>query len=182
MQLVTKDNRQFFLRRLHLNDLDNLYNYLQNLSAETKRRFGPHKFDLLSLTEFYESNMYLGYIVLESDTNNIIAYSIIKIGFLEHDRNRLESYGMILDNKKDSTFAPSVADLWQGRGIGNHLFNYILSDLENNKIERIILWGGVQIDNKRAINYYNKIGFETIGQFTYNGENYDMVYRIRESS
>lgn len=180
MQIVTKDNRQVYLRRLQLNDLDNLYNYLQDLSDETKRRFGPHKFDRESLTEFYELDMNLGYIALESDTNHIIAYSIIKIGFLEHDRNRLESYGMILDNKKDSTFAPSVADLWQGCGIGIHLFNYILSDLVTNKIDRIILWGGVQMDNERAINYYKKIGFETIGQFTYNGENYDMIFLIPE--
>lgn len=182
MQFETKDNRQVCIRRLHLNDLDNLYNYLQTLSAETKRRFGPHNFDRGSLTEFYESNMHLGYIALESDTNDIIAYSILKIGFLEHDRNRLESYGMILDNKKDSTFAPSVADLWQGYGIGNHLFNYTLSDLVTNKIERIILWGGVQVVNERAINYYKKIGFETIGQFTYNGENYDMIYKIPKFS
>ena len=55
-----------------------------------------------------------------------------------------------------------------------------LSDLVTNKIERIILWGGVQMDNERAINYYKKIGFETIGQFTYNGENYDMIFLIPE--
>ena len=78
MEIVTKDNRIAFIRRLQLNDLDNLYNYLQNLSDETKRRFGPHKFDRESLTEFYESDMNLGYIALESETNHIIAYSIIK--------------------------------------------------------------------------------------------------------
>jgi ribosomal protein S18 acetylase RimI-like enzyme len=178
MQIVTKDNRQVVFRRLFLNDLDNLYKYLQSLSAETKKRFGPHEFDLQSLFKFYESNLNLGYIAVASDTNDIIAYSIVKIGFLEHDRNRLESYGMLLDNQKDSTFASSVTDLWQGYGIGNHLFNYLLLDLITLKIERIILWGGVQMDNERALNYYKKIGFNTIGQFTYNGENYDMIYDI----
>ena len=178
MQIVTKDNRQVVFRRLYLNDLDNLFIYLQSLSAETKRRFGPHDFDLQSLYKFYESNLNLGYIAIESDTNDIIAYFIIKIGFLEHDRNRLESYGMLLDNHKDSTFAPSVTDIWQGYGIGNHLFSYLLSDLTTHKIERIILWGGVQMDNKRALNFYKKNGFDTIGQFIYNGENYDMTYDI----
>jgi hypothetical protein len=110
MQTVTIDNRQVVFRRLYLNDLDNLFKYLQGLSAETKRRFSPHAFDLQGLNEFYESNLNLGYLAIESDTNDIIAYAVIKIGYLEHDRNRLESYGMLLDNQKDSTFAPSVTD------------------------------------------------------------------------
>lgn len=178
MQTVTIDNRQVVFRRLYLNDLDNLFKYLQGLSAETKRRFSPHAFDLQGLNEFYESNLNLGYLAIDSDTNDIIAYAVIKIGYLEHDRNRLESYGMLLDNQKDSTFAPSVTDIWQGYGIGKHLFKYLLSDLTTCNIERIILWGGVQMDNERALNYYKKMGFDTIGQFTYNGENFDMIYDI----
>lgn len=180
MQFQTKDNRQIFIRRLQKTDLNNLYSYLHNLSDETKRRFGPHSFDRHSLTEFYESDCNLGFVAIAAETNEILAYSIIKIGFLEHDKYRLESYGLNLNNETDATFAPSVADLWQGFGIGKHLFDFILSNLENHKIQRIILWGGVQLDNHHAINYYKKIGFETLGQFTYNGENYDMIFRIHQ--
>jgi len=182
MQIETKNNRQVFLRRLNSNDLDNLFDYLDNLSAETKKRFGPHKFDRQSLIDFYDLNTNLSYVAHAVDTNKIIAYSIIKIGFLEHDRIRLESYGMTLDNKTDCTFAPSVADLWQSCGIGNHLFHFILSDLASAQIERIILWGGVQMDNDKAVNYYKKNGFKILGQFTYNGENYDMIFNIPTQS
>lgn len=119
---------------------------------------------------------------IAAETNEILAYSIIKFGYLEHDKFRLESYGLSLNHQTDATFAPSVADLWQGHGIGKHLFNFILSELENHKIQRIILWGGVQLDNEQAIKYYSKIGFETLGQFTYNGENYDMIYRLPKFS
>lgn len=182
MQIETKNNRQVFLRRLNSNDLDNLLIYLQNLSTETKKRFGPHKFDRQSLVDFYDSNKNLGYVANTTDSKEIIAYSIIKIGFLEHDRIRLESYGMLLDNKTDCTFAPSVADLWQSCGIGNHLFHFILSDIAIKKIERVILWGGVQIDNEKAVNYYKKNGFKILGQFAYNGENYDMIYNLPTKS
>ncbi len=178
MQIEAKNNRQVFLRRLSTNDLDNLIDYLQNLSVETKKRFGPHNFDKQSVIEFYDFNANLGYVAQTVDTKEIIAYSIIKIGYLEHDAIRLQSYGMTLDIITDCTFAPSVADLWQSCGIGNNLFRFILSDLTTMKIERIILWGGVQMDNEIAVNFYRKNGFKTIGQFAYNGDNYDMIYDI----
>jgi ribosomal protein S18 acetylase RimI-like enzyme len=54
----------------------------------------------------------------------------------------------------------------------------IVSDLSTTEIKRIILWGGVQMNNKIAVNYYNKNGFKTLGQFAYNGDNYDMIYEI----
>lgn len=180
MRIETKNNRQILIRRLQLTDIDNLYTYLQNLSDESKSRFGPHKFDLQSLHDFYSSELNLGYIAFSVDTHEIIAYAIIKIGYLEHDKNRLESYGLQLSPKHDLTFAPSVADAWQGCGIGNYIFNYIRSDVSIADAERIILWGGVQRDNKNAIKYYERIGFETIGQFTYNGENYDMIYNLKK--
>lgn len=39
MIIETNNNRQVFLRRLNSNDLDNLFDYLQNLSGVTKMRF-----------------------------------------------------------------------------------------------------------------------------------------------
>jgi hypothetical protein len=62
MQIEAKNNRQVFLRRLNSSDLDNLFDYLQNLSTETKKRFGPHKFDRQSIIEFYDFNTNLGYV------------------------------------------------------------------------------------------------------------------------
>jgi ribosomal protein S18 acetylase RimI-like enzyme len=158
--------------------LDNLFDYLQNLSSETIKRFGPHKFDRQSIIDFYDLKTNLGYIAIAIETKEIIAYSIIKIGYLEHDNSRLQSYGLILDNNSDSTFAPSVADIWQSCGIGNKLFQFIVSDLSATEIKRIILWGGVQMNNEIAVNYYKKNGFKILGQFAYNGDNYDMIYEI----
>jgi diamine N-acetyltransferase len=177
MIITTKNNNQVVLRRLSPADLDFLYSYLQNLSTKTKKRFGPHSFEKQAIINFYsDENNPIGYIGIDIQTNEIIAYSIIKIGFLEHDGNRLQSYGIIPDHASDITFAPSVADAWQSCGIGNEMFNYILSDLEYNGFKRIILWGGVQMGNGKAVSYYKRNGFKILGQFTHNGENYDMMY------
>jgi diamine N-acetyltransferase len=179
MIIQTKNNRQVLLRRLKSDDFDKLFDYLHHLGPETKKRFGPHMFDKKSIIDFYENaGKHRGYIAQDTGTLEIIAYSIIKIGYLEHDSSRLRSYGLTLDNKTDCAFAPSVADQWQSIGLGNSLFNFILSNLKTNKTKRIILWGGVQCDNYKAVNFYIKNGFRTLGQFEYNGLNYDMILEI----
>ena len=87
----TKDNRQIFLRKLKSNDFADLFDYLQNLSAETKTRFGPHKFDKQSIIDFYKyPDAHWGYVAHDTETKEIIAYSIIKIGCLEKDITRLQ--------------------------------------------------------------------------------------------
>jgi diamine N-acetyltransferase len=174
-----KNNRQVLVRKLNSDDVDKLLVYLNELSPDTLKRFGPHRFDIQSIIDLYEnSDKYIGYIALDTERSEIIAYSIIKIGYLEHDSFRLKSYGLKLDAETDCTYAPSVADQWQSQGVGNSLFNFMLSDLKMLGIKRIILWGGVQIDNLKAVNYYTKNGFTTLGQFEYNGQNYDMILEL----
>jgi diamine N-acetyltransferase len=149
------------------------------LSNDTKRRFGPHPFDRESIIGFYNNpEKMIGYIAKEMSTEIIVAYSIIKIGYLHHDYDRLQSYGINPNSETDSTFAPSVADAWQSAGVGNALFQFIRSDLAAAGIRRIILWGGVQADNHTAVNFYRKNNFTTLGQFEYNGPNYDMMLDI----
>lgn len=182
MITITKDNRQVYLRRLNSNDFDNLFYYLLNLSTVTKKRFGPHLFDKQSVIDFYNNtDINIGYVAQSIDTNEIVAYAIIKIGYLESDYNRFLSYGIVLDHKTDCEFAPSVADTWQSCGVGNNLFHFILKDIKKFGVERIILWGGVQADNVKAVNFYNKNAFQLLGQFTYKGENFDMMLDITKT-
>lgn len=167
------------LRRLKPGDFDKLYEYLQHLSPDTKKRFGPHPFDKKSILDVYgNSDDHQGFIAQDTETLEIVAYSIVKTGFPEHDRFRLQSYGLTPDNKTDCTFAPSVADDWQSLGIGNSLFSFMLSGLKANETKRVILWGGVQYDNVKAVNFYLKNGFRILGQFEYNGLNQDMILDI----
>jgi len=156
-----------------------LYTYLQHLSPETRKRFGPHGFDRPTVESFYaENDTHSGYVAEDTENGEIIAYAILKTGYLWHDLQRLRSYGFTPDSLTDGTFAPSVADQWQSQGIGNGLFEFILSDAKAKGINRIILWGGVQSDNVKAVNFYLKNGFITLGEFEYFGMNSDMVLQI----
>lgn len=175
MYTQTKDNKQVTIRKFQLSDCDNLCNYYIGLSDETKKRFGPHYFDKQSIVNVYSNPGNLGFVAINNQTDEIVAYAIVRIGFLEHDRNRLESYGLLLDPETDATFAPSVADEWQSCGIGNRLFRFIMDDLKSKGIQRIILWGGVQCGNDKAIRYYKRNNFRILGEFLYNGPNYDMI-------
>jgi GNAT superfamily N-acetyltransferase len=179
MIIQANNKRQILLRKLGTADFEKLSNYLFKLSSETAKRFGPHEFDAGSITDLFSKlDNYIGYIALDIETAEIIAYSIVKQGFLEHDSPRLQSYGLTLDSKTDCTFAPSVADAWQSQGVGNGLFHFVRSNLESIGIKRIILWGGVQSDNHKAVSFYRKNGFATLGEFEHYGNNYDMILEI----
>ena len=174
MTFTTSDKGTVLLRALTPADHDQLFAYLNQLGDKTQKRFGPHPFDLPSILRFYENPDHCGYLAID-ESGNIVAYAIIKLGYLEHDRFRLHSYGMNPNHQTDSTFAPSVADAWQSCGVGQALLAYILDQLKATGRKRLFLWGGVQADNVKALNFYLKNGFEMLGAFEYNGNNFDMM-------
>jgi len=179
MVVTLKNNKRVLLRQLTVADVDALVDYLNALSPATRSRFGPHSFDKTSISLFYNSAHNNNACIAEDPENQtIVGYAIIKTGFLPHDAPRLQAYGLTLSETSDCTFAPSVADAWQGCGLGKSLYNFILPQLQSKPIQRIILWGGVQAGNTAAINYYTSLGFVTLGEFEYNGLNYDMVKTI----
>jgi GNAT superfamily N-acetyltransferase len=160
-------------------DHDALVHYLNQLSEATRQRFEPHPFDRDGVLNFHKSyEGLLAYVAEDLSQQEIIAYAVIKHGCLEHDKERLMSYDGINLDEGSCTFAPSVADKWQSRGIGKLLFHYILNDLKVAGISKIILWGGVQAGNNKAVNFYRKMGFTTLGSFEYNGSNLDMLLEI----
>ncbi|GGD46253.1 hypothetical protein GCM10011514_07870 [Emticicia aquatilis] len=175
-----KINKTMIVRQLESTDFDNLLFYLEKLSAATRSRFAPHAFDLPTIKLFYATeSRNTGFIIDDSYSKEIVAYTIIKLGYVPKDKLRLEAYQFQLQPTTDCTFAPSVADAWQGKGLGNLLFDFIKNDLRNKGIKRVILWGGVQASNAKAINYYSKQGFRTIGKFVNKGiDNFDMVLEL----
>lgn len=180
--MKSENSPHIIIRSLDTSDFENLFIYLNQLSLTTRKRFGPHAFDRGSIIDFYRDlhATKLGYIALNIETGEIVAYAIIKTGYLDHEIERLQAYGLKLNPLTDCAFAPSVADKWQGKGIGNQLLHFIINDLKTRNIKRILLWGGVQADNERAIRYYQKNDFVQIGQFEYNGLNNDMILHLAE--
>jgi diamine N-acetyltransferase len=178
MQQFLIDGHNISIREFDHQDVDRLCYYLEHLSPASKNRFGPHAFDRKSILELYGDASFHGFLAIDEKSGEVIAYAIIKIGFLEHESFRLRSYGFLPDQFTDSTFAPSVADDWQSRGIGHSIFQFALSYLKKIGIQRIILWGGVQSGNEKALGFYRKLGFITLGEFEYYGMNYDMYLPI----
>jgi len=176
MIVQTKDHKLVSIKRLTVNDLPKLIAYLDKLSEVTRQRFGPHPFDSQSVTDFYQDTDHRAYIAEAVDEPEIVAYFIVKRGFLAKEASRLEGYNLQLSAETDCTFAPSVADAWQSSGVGNLLFRAMLDEIQSESFNRMILWGGVQSSNERARNFYRKFGFRELGYFEYNGiGNYDMI-------
>lgn len=154
-------------------DLPLLLEYLEQLSPVTRQRFGPHPFDAASIAQFYADPFGVWGFIVKTE-GKIIAYAVVKRGGLEHETPRLNSYGLLLHPSHDCAFAPSVADDWQGRGVGTEFFHFIHNELSQKGIKGMILWGGVQADNEPALRFYAKMGFRRLGYFEYKGGNWDM--------
>ena len=131
MQVQTKHRYPIVLQKLQNNNIEKLCTYLQQLSAETVLKFKPHPFSKQQIEQFYSNPLHIGFIAIDVDTCNIIGYAVIKIGYLNDDQQRLNSYGIGIHTSTDCTFAPSVADAWQSQGVGSKLFTYLQYYLKN---------------------------------------------------
>ncbi len=180
MEAILKDGQAVMIRMLNKDDTGRLHTYFHQLSRETKMRFGPHSFGWHTVVNLCNTaNSDTVCVIAEAALHKeIIAYAVIRTGFLEHDAERLKGWGLKLNADTDCSFAPSVSDAWQHSGLGSKLLEFITAYLLFKRFRRIILWGGVQCSNEKAVNFYRKHGFETVGTFEYNGMNFDMVKNI----
>ena len=176
-----KNNKNVMLRPLLPGDVTKLFKYFNDLSADTRSRFGPHAFDWITperLCRWSPADEWR-FIAEEMTGHKIVAYAIIKKGYLLHDANRLSNYGLLLSDHTDCTFAPSVADAWQSSGLGMLMNTISEDDLFKRGIKNIILWGGVQATNEKAVNFYKKLGYQFIASFLHDGkDNFDMVKNL----
>lgn len=161
------------------NDQNALLEYLSALSDTTRKRFGPHAFDRDSLHGIFQiPSAYLGLLAREKGKTAVIGYCIVKNGLPDHDLPRLLASGFHPAPGHDFTFAPSVADEWQGSGLGTLMLHYLVRHFSKIRPARFILWGGVQADNGAAVRFYKKNGFKELGTFEYQGLNYDMYLSL----
>jgi ribosomal protein S18 acetylase RimI-like enzyme len=98
---------------------------------------------------------------------------------IEWDMNRYLTRHQTYDHDSSVTFAPSVADAWQSEGLGSLMNQIIEADLKKRGIKHIILWGGVQATNEKAVNFYKKHGYRLIAHFQHDAkDNFDMVKQL----
>lgn len=179
--ITLRDGRRALVRPLEPADVEPLTTYFLGLSEETRRRYGPHPFDrataeaLCAAAGDPRATRFVA--VLPGPAGDeIIAYMILTRDIWEDDRRRYA--GAVGDDW--ACFAPSVADAYQGQGIGGQMARHVMDAARALGLRRIILMGGVQATNYRARRLYARLGFRRVGDFwTGQGErricNYDMA-------
>jgi ribosomal protein S18 acetylase RimI-like enzyme len=181
MTIQLRNNKSVLIRHLEQTDAENLYHYLDKLSAESRSRFGPHPFDWNTIKDICDHlpGDTRRYIAVDASTKAIVAYMLVKNGMIEWDAQRYSRRGQSFDENCSVTFAPSVADAWQSSGLGWSMNEYIEKELRESGKKTIILWGGVQASNLKAVNFYRKLGYKYIASFWHDGkDNYDMVKEL----
>jgi GNAT superfamily N-acetyltransferase len=154
-------------RPLLPNDEIKLAEFLENLSPQTRQFSTRDSYDLKEARELcFAINRYdkLRLIALINN-EKIIALFEFSLSIVENDYQRFEkNYNIQLNEKTDARFGPCISDQYQNRHLGGWLFEKIQTIARQMGKERLILWGGVSIHNKRAIKFYEKVGFKL---FTY---------------
>lgn len=122
--------------------------------------------------------------LVATTAERIVALFELSFDLTADDIARYQSYGLPLDAATTCRFGPTIADDYQNRGLGSLLLPHVLDLARRFDRRRIILWGGVMTGNQRAVHYYQKNGFQLVGQFC-NAANilcYDMIRAIPESN
>jgi ribosomal protein S18 acetylase RimI-like enzyme len=166
--LVLPDDQSVTFRLLRADDGVLLGQYFNGLSDETRQRFGPHPLDQATANQLCATLNYaetLPFVVVDHD--QIIAYIILLPGLKDFDAVRFEQAGYPLAADKDCTIAPSVADAYQNRGLGKCATRQAITVAKRLDRRWLILLGGTQASNARAVHFYHKLGFETISTFEY---------------
>jgi GNAT superfamily N-acetyltransferase len=171
-------------RPLRAGDGARLGAYFEGLGAETRRRFGPHPLDTVTAHELcnaIDPTRTLRMVATLGDGTHdaapVIAYFILEMGVTQWELARYAEAGIALDPALDCTVAPSVADAYQSQGIGSPCMAALIEVARQLGRRWMVLMGGVQATNERAVHFYRKHGFEKVLEFEEppGVMNYDMV-------
>lgn len=175
MLRVTIAEQNILIRRFSLEDAAHLSAYLLGLSAATQQRFAPHGYAVNAIQQFYQQDTKLGALIaIDTKQERIIGYAASRQGLFKYDLERYAAYNNLPDAALCMNYAPSVADDWQGKGLGKLLLQETIALARLANMQALVLWGGVQSNNEQAIAYYRKNGFIELGGFVHNGDNLDM--------
>jgi len=185
--IALSSGERFVFRPLKREDASLLADYFLSLSADTRKRFGPHAFNAEQAAILCAQIDHGKVIRLLALTDNVqepraVAYFILGLELHEEDEKRYRARGMELDRASVCSIAPSVADRWQGRGLGATVMVRALALARRLGRKQAILQGGVQATNLRAIRFYEKFGFRKAGYFSTSVANYDMILDLTQGA
>lgn len=162
------------LRSLGSNDTAALAQYFEGLSRETRRRFGPHPLTAEAAQHLCATVDSATWRLVVERAGAIIAYFILEPAVSEEESGRYRRYGVDLTSGEDYRFAPSVADAYQNTGVASLAMPHVVSLARAAGGRSLVLMGGTQATNARAIAFYKKVGFRWLGDFETDVSNHDM--------
>lgn len=164
--LVLPTGEAIVFRPLQQGDEVGLADFLLSLSSQTRRFSAFSSYDLAMARALCEAiNRYDKLRFIAVVGSRVVALLEFSFGLVAEDRERYRKNGIELDERTDCRFGPCIADAYQNRGVGSALLAPVLDIARRFGKRRMILWGGVLADNRRAIRYYEKNGFHLLGRF-----------------
>lgn len=162
------------LRHLAAHDTPALFDFFESLSPASKRRFQPHPLTLDAARGLCEaaSSSTLRLVVLAH--SRIVAYFILEPQVSPHEVGRYRDHGIELEAGKDWMFAPAVTDRLQNEGIASEAMPHLLTMARAAGARSLVLMGGTQATNARAIAFYEKFSFKRHGGYQTEVFNHDM--------
>lgn len=174
--VILNSGEEVVIRRLEPGDAAALLRYFDNFSDLTRKRFGPHPFDEATVNAICNglaSDSCVRLVAIAGE--RCLAYCLLQPGILDHDADRLRSYGLNPDQFRFATYAPSVDEHYHGTGLAGAMLQHLEGEAKKTGATHVILWGGVQHGNPRAVRFYEKNGFVKVGTFNQNGGDDDMI-------
>jgi len=176
MRLKSESGREFILREVSACDSEPLGKYFESLSAETRKRYGPHPFTKEFAVELCtrKHDSAIRYVLTLAENKRFVGYFILEFRMSEELFNRYREQGIDLSDGKNPLFAPSIADDYQNTGLASLAMPDLIKAAKNIGAKSLVLMGGTQATNKRAIAFYEKFGFKHVCEFETKVLNYDM--------
>jgi diamine N-acetyltransferase len=160
-------------RPLAAQDNQILGRYFLGLSEDTKKRYGPHPFtqemaDQLCTSIDMANTIRMIGTIRDNGQEQVIAYFILLLDVPADELNRYTAVGITLDPYTGCLIAPSVADEYQNHHLGTPLMQHIVQTARRLGRKQLILMGGVFVTNERAVHFYEKNGFHSVGSWANN--------------
>lgn len=144
--------------------------YFRELSEQTRSLYSPHAFsqamadDLCAAIDPSDTIRMVAVTGPPSEAR-LVAYFLLKLGVNAPTVQGHALAGISLDPERDCAVAPSVADDFQNRGLGTPLMGHLIVVARRLGRRIMVLWGGTQARNTRAIHFYRKHGFRIVNTF-----------------
>lgn len=167
-RLALDDASFVVFRPLARTDADRLAGFLSDLSPETRRLSPFDGYGLATARELCDAIARydkLRLVLDEEASGRVVGLLEFSLDLHPGDIVRYRESGIHL-TPADCRFGVTLADDYQGRGVGTRVFPLVTDVARRFGKKRIILLGGVFADNARAIRHYRRNGFQPAGSFT----------------